>query len=239
MLISLNTTHADCRFPNPELAESEPNGLLAIGGDLSPQRLLNAYRSGIFPWFSAGQPILWWSPDPRALLFPDHFHCSRRLRRRMRQANWSYSYDQQFDQVIHLCATVMRDEANGTWILPAMQRAYSRLHRMGHAHSIEIWLGDELVGGLYGVVLGKAFYGESMFSLMTDASKIALFALTQRLHTWNFHFLDCQMMTAHLHSLGAEAVPRSRFLRYNREAQLWRHDDDWALTARPVRELLA
>lgn len=239
MLVSLNATKADCRFPNPEKAELEPNGLLAVGGDLSPQRLLNAYRSGIFPWFNADQPILWWSPDPRGLLFPDQFHCSHRLGRRLREDGWQFSYDQTFKQVIHACATVTRQGQDGTWILPVMEQAYSTLHQLGHAHAIEIWRDGELVGGLYGVALGKAFYGESMFSLTTDASKIALFALTQRLRDWGFLFLDCQMLTPHLQSLGAQAVSRARFLRHNREALLWQEERDWSLPPRPLADLLA
>ncbi|MDX1654711.1 MAG: leucyl/phenylalanyl-tRNA--protein transferase, partial [Candidatus Competibacteraceae bacterium] len=159
-------------FPHPETALEEPDGLLAVGGSLSPVRLLSAYRQGIFPWYSAGQPILWWSPNPRTVLFPERFHCSRSLRKTLRQQRFQVTLDRAFEQVVYQAAQPRRDQT-GTWITPAMARAYTHLHTLGYAHSVESWYQGELVGGLYGVALGRVFYGESMFSRMSDASKVA------------------------------------------------------------------
>ena len=199
------------RFPAVSTALVSPNGLLAMGGDLSTSRLVAAYRRGIFPWFSEGQPILWWSPDPRMVLVPSEFRASRSLAKRVRSAGWRISADSAFLPVIHACATTPREGQNGTWICPPMVSAYTRLHREGIAHSIEVWEGATLVGGLYGLALGRMFYGESMFSHRSDASKAALWWLCQHLSERGFPLIDCQMHTAHLESLGAKTVPRSKF----------------------------
>ncbi|WP_319239681.1 leucyl/phenylalanyl-tRNA--protein transferase [uncultured Propionivibrio sp.] len=203
-------THDD--FPPLEHALPEPNGLLCAGADLSPQRLLLAYRRGIFPWFSPGEPILWWSPDPRMTLAPSALKISRSLRRRLRQDDHEVRFDSDFDNVILACATVPRNGQNGTWITPEMQAAYRRLHALGYAHSVETWIDGELVGGLYGIAIGRMFYGESMFSLATDASKIALAHLARYLTANNFGLIDCQMSTAHLASLGAREMSRRDFI---------------------------
>ena len=229
MIFSLDGTSPDSPFPNPELAESDPDGLLAVGGDLSPQRLLNAYRGGIFPWFSDDQPILWWSPDPRTILIPDQIHISRSLRKVLRKNLFRVSFDTAFDEVISACASIPREQQDGTWILPEMIAAYRELHRLGFAHSVEVWLSEKLVGGLYGVSVGKAFYGESMFHTETNASKIALAALANRLDGLGFHFIDCQMMTAHLIGLGAQMVTRDEFLQQNRLASGTPVEIEWRL----------
>jgi leucyl/phenylalanyl-tRNA--protein transferase len=204
-------------FPDPALAETEPNGLLAVGGDLSPDRLRNAYRAGVFPWYGEDQPILWWSPDPRLVLFPDRLHVSRSLRRTLRRDGFRVSLDRDFAAVIQACAAP-RPAADGTWILPEMAQAYGRLHALGLAHSAECWRGGELVGGLYGVAIGRTFFGESMFSRATDASKVALVHLVRRLSAWGFALVDCQVYTPHLASLGAVEIPRAEFLRRLAEA---------------------
>ena len=194
-------------FPDPELALDRPNGLLATGGDLDSRRLLCAYRRGIFPWFSDGQPILWWSPDPRAVLWPDTLRIGRTLRRRMRREAFTVTVDTAFDRVIRECAAP-RPGQDGTWITREMVDAYARLHRAGHAHSVECWRGAELAGGLYGVAIGRAFFGESMFSRVTDASKVALVHLC----ALGFGLIDCQLPNPHLARLGAVEVDRRRFL---------------------------
>ena len=194
-------------FPDPALALDVPNGLLAAGGDLGPERLLCAYRRGIFPWFSEGQPILWWSPDPRAVLWPEALHVSRTLRRTQRRATFTISTDTAFDRVVRECAAP-REGREDTWITRDMAAAYGRLHRAGHAHSIECWRGAKLAGGLYGVALGRVFFGESMFSRAPDASKIAL----AHLCTLGFGLIDCQIPNAHLARLGAVEMSRRRFL---------------------------
>lgn len=199
-------------FPPVDQALRDPNGLLAVGGDLSVKRLVAAYSAGVFPWFDDDRgPILWWSPDPRAVLFPDEVRLSRRLERRMRNGGFRLSLDTAFNAVVKACAAP-RDGATGTWITPSMQRAYGRLHRSGYAHSIEVWQDDELVGGLYGVSLGIMFFGESMFFREPDASKIALVTLVRQIARWGFTLLDCQVMSAHLRSLGAREIPRAAFL---------------------------
>ena len=218
MLFSLDGTDPDTPFPPPSMAETDPNGLLAVGGDLSETRLLNAYRSGIFPWFSDNQPLLWWSPDPRTLLFPDRLHVSRSLRKTLRKGTFRVTFDTAFDRVIRSCAEIPRTEQDGTWITTGMLQAYSELHRHGHAHSVEVWREGELAGGLYGVAIGAAFYGESMFSRQPDTSKIALVKLVDKLATAGFLFIDCQVGTEHLISLGAESVDRSEFLELNSRA---------------------
>jgi len=217
MLFLLDSRDPGQPFPAPELAESEPNGLLAMGGDLQPERLLNAYRQGIFPWFSQGQPPLWWSPDPRWVLFPQEMHLSRSLRRRLRRTAFRLTADQAFDRVIGHCATRERPGQDGTWILPQMQSAYLQLHHLGYARSIECWLDGELVGGLYGVWLGGGlFFGESMFSLVADASKAALYYLCRHLQGHPQALIDCQVYSGHLQSLGARPIPRRAFLQHLR-----------------------
>jgi len=203
-------------FPDASLALTEPDGLLAAGGDLSPQRLLNAYRNGIFPWYSDGQPILWWSPDPRTVLYPEKPKISRSLRKVLRQQRFELSYDRAFEQVIRACAEPRREEA-GTWITAAMKQAYTELHRLGHAHSVECWQNNALVGGLYGVSIGRVFFGESMFSRATDASKVAFVTLARQLAQWNFALVDCQVYSPHLASLGACIIPRAEFLQLHDE----------------------
>lgn len=198
-------------FPDVRLALRHPNGLLAAGGDLSPERLLGAYRRGIFPWFGEGDPILWWSPDPRTVLFPEALRVSRSLRKRLRRRQLGASLDRSFGAVIRACAAP-RDVDGGTWIVPRMVAAYETLHRLGWAHSVEVWDGDRLVGGLYGVALGRVFFGESMFSRSDDASKVALVHLCERLSSWGFGLIDCQMRTDHLISLGATEIPRGSFV---------------------------
>ncbi len=207
----MHILNAQLSFPPVEHAG--PEGLLAIGGDLRCERLLLAYRNGIFPWYNVGQPILWWSPDPRTVLFPEKLKISRSLRKTLRAGAVRVSLDQAFEQVMRACAAPRRkDPDGGTWITSEMIAAYSELHRRGYAHSVEVWQGEELVGGLYGVAIGKAFFGESMFSRINDASKIALVYLVRQLAAWNFGIIDCQQKTAHLLSLGAEEIPRTQFM---------------------------
>jgi len=200
-------------FPPPAQALRDPDGLLAIGGDLSPERLLNAYAAGIFPWFSAGQPILWWSPDPRMVFRTDAVRLSSRLRRDLRRSGWQVRADTAFDAVMAACATSPRPGQDGTWITAGMRRAYGELHRLGHAHSIEVFDGDTLVGGLYGVAIGRMFFGESMFSGRSGGSKVALAALAAFLHERGWPLLDAQVENPHLLSLGAERLARPAFLR--------------------------
>jgi leucyl/phenylalanyl-tRNA--protein transferase len=204
-------------FPPVETALTDPDGLLCAGGDLSPARLLEAYRRGIFPWFSEGQPILWWSPDPRTVLYPAEFRVSRSLAKTIRNRGFAVSVDRAFTDVMALCADP-RLRPEGTWISPQMRAAYQRLHDLGHAHSYETWDGDRLVGGLYGVALGAVFFGESMFSLERDASKVALAALVRAMIERNGRLIDCQVASAHLESLGARSIPRRQFVRELAEA---------------------
>lgn len=196
----------------PPLERALEGGLLMAGGDLSPQRLLAAYARGIFPWYEAGSPILWWSPDPRCVLFPEKLHVGSRLSRTLRSGRFRFSVDERFEEVIRACALVPRPGQNGTWLVPDMVEAYLRLHRLGHAHSVETWQDGELVGGLYGVLLGRAFFGESMFHRRPDASKAAVVHLTMWLRERGVQMVDCQQTTPHMLRLGAEEVPRRRFL---------------------------
>ncbi len=197
-------------FPPVASALKEPDGLLAVGGNLTPERLLAAYEQGIFPWYSAGQPVLWWSPDPRAVLFPAEFHASRSLRRRLREPQLTTRFDTAFSVVINECAAP-RPSADGTWLTPEMRAAYIRLHALGYAHSVETWRGEQLVGGLYGLQLGRVFFGESMFSREPDASKVALARLVERALAAGIALIDCQITSPHLHSLGSREIPRERF----------------------------
>ncbi|MFT4248995.1 MAG: leucyl/phenylalanyl-tRNA--protein transferase [Pseudomonas sp.] len=207
----------DAPFPPAETALAQPDGLLAVGGDLAPQRLLNAYASGIFPWFSEGQPILWWSPDPRMVFRTDGVRLSSRFRRGLRGNTWHICADTRFAEVIDACADSPRPGQDGTWITAGMREAYLALHRLGHAHSVEVFDGDALVGGIYGVAIGQAFFGESMFSGRSGGSKVALAALAHRLRQWGWPLIDAQVENPHLLSLGAEAWPRERFLAHVRE----------------------
>ncbi|MFC1702077.1 leucyl/phenylalanyl-tRNA--protein transferase [Pseudomonadota bacterium] len=200
-------------FPPTDQALDNPQGLLAIGGDLSPTRLINAYQHGIFPWYSEDQPILWWSPEPRCVIYPQTVHISRRLRRRYNQGEFSLTADQAFDAVIEACAGPRRDH-EGTWITAEMNKAYIDLHKTGFAHSVEVHLDNELVGGVYGIALGRMFFGESMFSTQKDTSKIALVALCQQLHQWGYTLLDCQISNPHLLSMGAQEISRADFDRH-------------------------
>ena len=204
-------------FPPVEQALDEPNGLLAAGGDLSPERLLDAYAHGIFPWFNDGDPVLWWSPEPRMVLVPSELHLSRSLRKVIRSGAFTVTFDRAFEDVVDGCAAP-RPNQDGTWITGQMKRAYSELARLGFAHSVEAWEATELAGGLYGVALGRVFYGESMFSRRSNASKVALAYLARQLERWGFALIDCQMSTEHLASLGAREIPRRHFLRGVRAA---------------------
>lgn len=199
-------------FPSVDKALRDPDGLLAVGGDLRPERLLRAYERGIFPWFQE-EPILWWSPATRMVLHPEQLHVSRSMGKFLRQQLFRVTFDQAFPQVIAQCA-LLREEYPGTWITPAMQAAYVRLHELGHAHSVEIWEQDTLVGGLYGVAMGQLFFGESMFSLRSNASKTALICLTRQLQRWGCQLIDCQVPSEHLRSLGATEMSRTQFQEY-------------------------
>lgn len=198
----------------PPAEDAEPDGLLAIGGRLDPEWLLAAYRGGIFPWFDDDRgPILWWSPDPRLVLFPDELHVSRRLARTIRQGRFEVRFDSAFPEVIRACAETPRPGEVGTWITPAMQRAYTRMHELGYARCAESWLDDRLVGGIYGIHLGRAFFGESMFHHVADASKVALAALVGRLRAEGVELIDSQVTTEHMVRMGAREIPRAEFLR--------------------------
>ncbi len=197
-------------FPPPHLAIRE--GLLAVGGDLSPERLLLAYRQGIFPWYAPGEPILWWSPDPRLVLYPGELRISRSLRRTIKRKRFRITFDTAFADVVQACAETKRSYGNGTWITGEMQAAYGELHRIGNAHSVEAWQDEQLVGGLYGVSIGGAFFGESMFSRVSDASKVAFVTFVQRLEQLKVRLIDCQVKTDHLIRFGAREIPRKLFL---------------------------
>ncbi|MGH8559707.1 MAG: leucyl/phenylalanyl-tRNA--protein transferase [Methylococcales bacterium] len=211
MLTLLNAMDANEKFPDPENALTEPDGLLAVGGCLSPQRLINAYRKGIFPWFNHGDPILWWCPDPRLVLFPSEIRISHSLRKALRKEEYKITFDRAFYKVITACAAPRR-EGSGTWISEHMIRAYLRLHTLGIAHSVEAWRQDRLAGGLYGIAIGRAFFGESMFYRRSNASKAAFAVLAEKLALWNYALIDCQVRTEHLLSFGARQIPRQRFV---------------------------
>lgn len=212
----LDPDQPDGAFPDPSLALDEPNGLLAMGGDLSPQRLLRAYSLGIFPWYNPEESILWWSPDPRTVFPTDGIRISRRFQRTLAHHDYAVSLDRDFRGIIQQCAA-LREQREGTWLGPAMRTAYIRLHELGHAHSIEVWRDGRLIGGLYGVAHGRVFFGESMFSTATNASKIALVWLARQLHAWGYRYLDGQVGSPHLYRMGAIDLPRARFLEAVRE----------------------
>lgn len=197
-------------FPDP--SEANDDGLLAMGGNLEPDTLLAAYAAGIFPWYSEGQPILWWSPDPRMVLFPREFHCSRRLARRLNNSSYRFSFDEAFAEVIRACAFTARKDETGTWITAEMIAAYERLYRLGYAHSVEVWEDDSLIGGLYGVLRSGVFFAESMFSRKTDGSKMALARLVEVAVSQGWRLIDCQFHTSHLATLGAREISRKKFL---------------------------
>tara|TARA_B110000858_G_C17810161_1_gene480753 strand:+ start:21068 stop:21763 length:696 start_codon:yes stop_codon:yes gene_type:complete len=201
---------AESSFPDISLALADPNGLLAAGGDLSPQRLVEAYSKGIFPWFEEGQPILWWSPDPRMVMFPKDLRVSKSLHKAINKSHYTVTLDEAFSEVIACCAKP-RGDSPGTWISAEMQVAYTQLFEAGHAHSVEVWRDGELIGGLYGIALGQLFFGESMFSFESNASKIALVNLVKQLRQWNYKLIDCQVSSEHLESLGAIEISREEF----------------------------
>ena len=214
-------------FPHPSLADDE--GLLAVGGDLSPERLLQAYANGIYPWYSDDDPIMWWTPNPRCILYPDELVVSDSLRKKVKKGVFEVRFDTDFAAVISACANVERPDQYGTWITDEIQEAYIRLHELGFAHSVESYLDGELVGGLYGVSLGDAFFGESMFHTVSDASKVAFVHLVEKVKSWNFSFIDNQQVTAHLLSLGAETVTRDTFLKMLEQTmQKTTHRGSWA-----------
>ncbi|KPA18346.1 Leucyl/phenylalanyl-tRNA--protein transferase [Candidatus Magnetomorum sp. HK-1] len=201
----------NCGFPDPN--DAERDGLIAFGGDLSPNRLLSAYSQGIFPWYSPGDPILWWSPDPRLVIFPKKLHISKSLKKEMRKKKYRVTIDQAFSSVITECAKIRLQNGEETWITEPMKQAYLQLHLLGFAHSVETWIDDKLIGGLYGVSIGRSFFGESMFSKKSNASKIALVALVKFLQAYDFDILDCQVSTDHLINMGAENISRDLFLK--------------------------
>lgn len=219
-------------FPSTTEALTNPNGLLAVGGDLTVERIINAYRNGIFPWYEQGQPILWWSPDPRTVLLPDALHISRSMHKFLRRTSYQVTFDQDFAAVLSGCAEP-RDYTDATWITPQMQQAYVALHQRGIAHSVEVWDQQQLVGGLYGVALGKVFFGESMFSRRSNASKTAFIRLVQQLQKWEFELIDCQMPTDHLASLGAREIPRETFIQSLRELCHEQQPSNWSALSSP------
>jgi leucyl/phenylalanyl-tRNA--protein transferase len=233
MITQLDISNPHQAFPDVDMALDEPNGLLAIGGDLTPQRLIRAYQQGIFPWYSDDSPIMWWSPDPRMVLIPAQFQPSRSLRKILRRGDFSITCDQAFNQVISACAEP-RHEDEGTWITEQMMSAYNELHRRGIAHSIEAWADSHLVGGFYGVSIGQVFFGESMFSRKSNASKAALATFMQSAQSWQYQLVDCQVYSDHLANMGANSIPRKQFTqlldKYS-QAQLsteaWQQISDW------------
>lgn len=227
MLTLLDPNQANEPFPPPQQALAEPPGLLAVGGCLSQPRLLNAYRRGIFPWYNSEQVILWWSPDPRLVLYPEQFKPARSLRKKIKKAPFQISFNQAFADIIDACSKP-RSNQEGTWISDEMKAAYLALHKTGHAHSVEVWAEQKLVGGLYGISIGQVFFGESMFHTQTDASKIAFAFLIEKLNLWGYQLVDCQVHSKHLLSLGAIEIPRTKFNYYldqycpeNSDASAW------------------
>lgn len=200
-------------FPPIDTALSDPDGLLAAGGELSSERLVEAYRQGIFPWYSPGEPILWWSPNPRCVLFPDQLHISRSMKKSLKKADYEVCFDRNFPAVIDACSAPRSDE-NGTWITAEMKAAYCHLNQQGIAHSVEVYRDNKLIGGLYGISIGKLFFGESMFSRETNASKIAFITMVEQLRCWGYALIDCQIKNEHLLSLGATEISRSKFQSY-------------------------
>lgn len=198
----------------PPVSFAEPDGLLAVGGDLRPKRLIEAYKRGIFPWFNPGNPILWWSPDPRMVLFPNELKVAKSMRPYFNQNKFEVSYNQEFKKVIYNCQHTLRDGQPGTWITAEIFQAYIRLHELGVAHSVEVWKDEELVGGLYGLLIGKVFFGESMFSKASNASKFGFISLVRKLVTEGVQLIDCQQETSHLKSLGARTIPREDFIQH-------------------------
>jgi len=203
----------DPEFPPVESALTDPDGLLAVGGNLFPERLILAYQRGIFPWYEEGQPILWWAPDPRSVIFPDQIRITRSLHKNLRNGGFMVTMDSSFEDVITACAG-KRNYSVGTWITRDMKEAYTELHRLELAHSVEVWLDGNLVGGLYGVALGQLFFGESMFSTVSNASKVALVHLAGQLQEWGYKLIDCQVQSEHMDSLGAQSIPRKSFQEY-------------------------
>ncbi|MBS94290.1 MAG: leucyl/phenylalanyl-tRNA--protein transferase [Chromatiales bacterium] len=238
---NLHTSDPPDSFPDPAtagIALGAPEGLLAIGGDLSPERLLAAYRTGLFPWFNNDQPILWWSPDPRAVIFPSRFHMSRSLSRTLRNDRWQYSLNHSFDNVIRRCGG-KRGE-HGTWLTPDMITAYCEMHRLGYAHSVESWYDGEIAGGIYGIRLGKIFFGESMFSARENGSKVALSALVNICLESDIRLIDCQVESSHLHTLGMQEIDRDEFLQILRECVPGETAlPDWKLDKRDAAPLAA
>lgn len=229
-MIPILSADPESPFPDIDKALEVPAGLLAAGGDLSPTRLINAYSHGIFPWYNQDEPILWWAPVPRCVIYPDAVHISRRLRRHYNQGVFTLSLDRAFERVINACADSRRNQG-GTWIGTDICEAYYRLHTLGIAHSLEVWQDDVLVGGIYGLALGSVFFGESMFSQVTDASKIALVALCQQLHAWGYQLLDCQISNPHLRSMGAVEISRQTFKQHLQGA---REPDHWQFDLSPA-----
>lgn len=226
-LVLLDPHTSDEPFPPVEMAWDEPNGLLAFGGDLSPTRLINAYKSGIFPWYNPDEPIYWWSPNPRAVLYPNKIHLSRSLRKTIRNKDYTITFDMAFSHVVQSCAKP-RLQSSGTWITTEMHLAYIKLHHMNVAHSVEVWNKDkELVGGLYGVSSGGVFSGESMFSKERDTSKIAFIALAWHMHNWGYSIIDCQIENSHLSSMGAENIERKKYLQILKTSRFFNHES-WA-----------
>lgn len=215
-LVTLNPGDSNQPFPDVSSALTNPDGLLAVGGCLSSRRIHNAYYNGIFPWYSDGEPLLWWSPDPRLVLYPDQFKLSRSLRKTIKRGEFQVTYDQAFADVIAACAKP-RENSKGIWLTQEMQQAYRKLHALGVAHSVEAWHQGHLAGGLYGIGIGRVFYGESMFSLRSNASKVAFATLIECFKTWCYTIIDCQVYSNHLASLGAETIPRRQFIQLLKE----------------------
>lgn len=232
----ISTASPPDAFPPVSSALHEPDGLLAAGGDLSEERLVYAYQHGIFPWYDSGQPILWWSPDPRCVLYPQNIHVSRTLRRSLRTSPLELTFNRAFDDVLDACAAPRRSQ-RGTWITAEMTQAYRLMHRRGWAHSVEVWRDDHLVGGIYGLAIGAVFFGESMFSSETNASKVAMAALCRTLVRCRFALLDCQVASAHLFTMGAELLPRTKFSALLARHCAARRFEEWPRERRKAADL--